>query len=64
VRDHAETDTAVGVAGHTHEVLDTTHDGVRLLNPGSVTGASPASRATMMTATVEAGAMRVDLHEL
>ena len=64
VRDHAETDTVVGVAGHTHEVLDTTHDGVRLLNPGSVTGASPASRATMMTVTARDGDLRVDLHEL
>ena len=64
VREHAETDGAVGVAGHTHEVLDTVHDGVRLLNPGSATGASPASRATMMTVTVEAGEMRAEVHEL
>jgi putative phosphoesterase len=64
VREHAETDDAVGISGHTHEVLDTVHDGVRLLNPGSATGASPASRTTMMTVTVEAGEMRVELHEL
>ncbi|ERH09269.1 MAG: phosphoesterase, MJ0936 family [halophilic archaeon J07HX64] len=63
VRAHAETDSAVGVAGHTHEPLDTHHDGVRLLNPGSVTDASPAERATMMTATVDGGELTVQLHE-
>jgi putative phosphoesterase len=54
---------AVGVAGHTHEVLDTVHGGVRLLNPGSVTAAAPASRATMMTARVADGDLSVTLHE-
>jgi len=63
VCDNAETDTPVGVAGHTHEVLDTTREGVRLLNPGSVTGARPASRATMLTATVADGTLDVTLHE-
>jgi putative phosphoesterase len=61
VREHA--DDAVGVAGHTHELLDTVHDGVRILNPGSVTGAAPASRATMFTATVENGVIDIDRHE-
>jgi len=55
-------DSAVGVAGHTHEVLDTTHGGVRLLNPGSVTGAAPAEQASMMTATVRDGDLDVTLH--
>jgi len=64
VRDHAETSDPVGVSGHTHELLDTRHDGTRLLNPGSVTGASPARRATMMTATVEDGSLDVETHEL
>mgnify|MGYP002338705322 CR=1 FL=1 len=63
VTEHATGDDAVGVAGHTHEVLDTRHGDVRLLNPGSVTGARPADRATMMTATVEAGDLAVTLHE-
>jgi putative phosphoesterase len=63
VGEYAETDTAVGVSGHTHEVLDTTHDGVRLLNPGSATGAQPAIRATMMTATVTEGTIDVAVHE-
>jgi len=54
---------AVGVSGHTHEVMDTTHGGVWLLNPGSATGAAPADRATMLTATVSDGALDVALHE-
>ena len=64
VRDHAETSDPVGVSGHTHELLDTRHDGIRLLNPGSMTGASPARRATMMTATVADGSLTVETHEL
>ena len=46
---------AVGVSGHTHEVLDAEVEGVRLLNPGSATGARPATAATMMTAEVDDG---------
>jgi predicted phosphodiesterase len=57
-------DDPVGVAGHTHELLDTHYDGVRILNPGSVTGATPATTATMLTATVEDGSLDVDTHEL
>lgn len=53
----------VGVAGHTHEVLDTTIEGIRLLNPGSLTGASPADRTTMMTATIDGTALDVTIHE-
>lgn len=64
VREEASTDDAVGVAGHTHELLDTRSEGTRLLNPGSVTGASPATRATMMTATVADGSLDVETHEL
>jgi putative phosphoesterase len=62
VREHADAD-AIGVAGHTHEALDTVHDGIRILNPGSVTGASPAEATTMMTATVADGEVDVTLHE-
>ncbi len=54
---------AIGVAGHTHRIVDTIHDGVRLLNPGSVTGAVPAKQASMYTAVVEAGSISVELHE-
>ncbi|MEF8827830.1 MAG: metallophosphoesterase family protein [Haloarcula sp.] len=63
VRDEADS-SAVGVAGHTHELTDTVYESVRLLNPGSVTGASPASRPTMLTATVEDGTLDVTQHEL
>ena len=56
-------DTVVGVGGHTHVVEDTVHEGVRVLNPGSVTGADPAERATMMTVRAEDGAVEVTLHE-
>ena len=62
VRQRADA-SAIGVAGHTHEVLDTVHGGVRLLNPGSATGAAPASRPTMMTVTVADGDLDVTLHE-
>ena len=54
----------VAIAGHTHSVLDETVGGVRVLNPGSVTGAAPARRATMMTLVVEAGGVDVTVHEL
>lgn len=54
---------AVGIAGHTHKVLDTTVDGTRLLNPGSATGAAPADRATMYRATVADGQCTVTLLE-
>ncbi|MFC4542516.1 metallophosphoesterase family protein [Halosolutus amylolyticus] len=65
----------VAVAGHTHEVVDTTVDGdeqrssdsrtasgdaVRVLSPGSATGASPADRATMLVVTVDGGRLDVD----
>jgi putative phosphoesterase len=62
VREHADAD-AIGVAGHSHDVLDTVHRGVRILNPGSVTGAPPAEATTMMTATVEDGEVDVSLHK-
>lgn len=52
---------AVGVAGHTHEVVDETVDGVRLLNPGSATGASPADRETMLVAEVAASELEMRL---
>jgi putative phosphoesterase len=64
VRTHADSDDAVGVAGHTHQQVDTTYGGVRLLNPGSVTGAQPASETTMLTATAEDGDLDVDVHRL
>ncbi|WP_217920486.1 metallophosphoesterase family protein [Halolamina sp. CBA1230] len=56
-------ETVVGVGGHTHVVEDTVHEGVRVLNPGSVTGAEPAERTTMMTVVAEGGEVDVTLHE-
>jgi hypothetical protein len=55
-------DGAVGVSGHTHEVMDETVSGVRLLNPGSATGARPATETTMYTAVVDDGSLDVTLH--
>ncbi|MWG36637.1 metallophosphoesterase family protein [Halomarina oriensis] len=69
--------SVVGVSGHTHQVLDETvpatgpdterqtpfADGVRLLNPGSATGADPATRTTMLVLDVEDGAVDVRLVE-
>ena len=63
VREEAGED-AIGIAGHTHEVLDEVVDGVRLLNPGSVTGAAPAERTTMYEVEAADGAVEVTLHEL
>ena len=50
---------AVGVCGHTHSVMDEEHHGMRLLNPGSATGADPADEATMMLAEAEDGDLDV-----
>lgn len=63
VSEHATTESPVGVSGHTHTVMDEVVEGIRLLNPGSVTGAAPAERATMMSATVEDGDLSVELLE-
>lgn len=61
----ADTDgTIVGIGGHSHEVEDENHDGVRVLNPGSATGVGPADgMATMMIAEVTDGDVDVTLHE-
>lgn len=50
---------AIGLCGHTHEVMDAEREGVRLLNPGTATGASPADEATMMVADVADGEVDV-----
>lgn len=55
--------TVVGVAGHTHEILDTVVDGVRILNPGSCTGAAPATTTSMMNVRVRKGEVDVDILE-
>lgn len=53
---------SVGIAGHTHEPLDRVVGGVRLLNPGSLTGASPAEQATMLTLDARNGTIEATLH--
>ncbi|MFB6084374.1 MAG: metallophosphoesterase family protein [Halorientalis sp.] len=63
VREHAGPGPTVGVAGHTHRLLDTTVDGVRLFNPGSATGAPPATKVSLLSATVEDGDLAVSVHE-
>ncbi|KAB7512567.1 YfcE family phosphodiesterase [Halosegnis rubeus] len=57
-------DTVVGIGGHIHEVVDEEFEGIRVLNPGSVTGADPAERPTMLTLTLDSGDVDVTLHEL
>jgi len=54
-REHCDDPDAV-IAGHTHEATDETHEGVRILNPGSCTGAMPADRTTyMLVETTDSG---------
>lgn len=50
---------AIGICGHTHDLMDVEEQGVRLLNPGSATGADPADEATMMVLDVEDGDLDV-----
>ncbi|MEF8818900.1 MAG: metallophosphoesterase family protein [Haloferacaceae archaeon] len=52
-------ENAVGVAGHTHRPRDDAVDGLRLLNPGSATGANPRDVPTMIEATAEDGSLDV-----
>jgi putative phosphoesterase len=54
---------AIGVSGHTHQLLDAEVDGVRLLNPGSATAADPASTESMLVAKIEDGDIDVTTHE-
>jgi putative phosphoesterase len=60
VREHDP--DAVGISGHSHQVMDEVVDGVRLLNPGSATGAS-TDRATMYRANVLDGEIELELIE-
>lgn len=57
-------DAAVAVGGHTHTVLDDHRDGIRLLNPGSATGAAPASDPTALTVDSRAGKVVVQTRQL
>jgi putative phosphoesterase len=53
----------VGIGAHTHQLEDCVHEAVQLLNPGTATGAAPATRATMLTAEVEGSDVAVTVHE-
>ena len=53
IREARDDADAVGVAGHTHELRDRTVDGLRLLNPGSATGADPADQASLLLVDVD-----------
>ena len=53
----------VGVGGHIHEVVDEVHEEVRVLNPGTATGATPDDDPTMLTVDVADGEVDVTLHE-
>ncbi|MFC7097182.1 YfcE family phosphodiesterase [Halobaculum marinum] len=56
--------TVVGVGGHSHRVVEDTHRGVTVLNPGTVTGSYPGPRTTMMTLELDDGDVDVTVHEL
>ena len=59
-REHAAGPEPIVVAGHTHSVLDD-RDGIRILNPGSATGAAPASETSMMRAEVTQDGVSVEV---
>ena len=63
VAEHAVDGPTVGVSGHTHQPMDETVDGYRLLNPGSCTGARPAATTGLMSLTVADGEVSVERHE-
>jgi predicted phosphodiesterase len=44
-------------------VIDEDVEGIRLLNPGSATGAAPADAATMMTVEIVEGDVDVTVYE-
>jgi hypothetical protein len=52
----------VGVGGHSHAVEETVHDGVTVVNPGSVTGVGDAD-PTMLTLAVVGTETDVTHHE-
>lgn len=52
-------ENTVCICGHTHKVLDTTIDDIRVLNPGSASGMYPAKSQTMQIVTVKGGSVAV-----
>lgn len=59
--EHADSGTeTIGIAGHTHKVMNTTIDGVQLLNPGSATATYPARYASMQLITIDGEDLSID----
>lgn len=54
----------IGIGGHSHRVVDDARRGVVVLNPGTVTGADPGTRTTMMTVDVADGEYEVSVNEV
>ncbi|MFW6153014.1 MAG: metallophosphoesterase family protein [Halobacteriota archaeon] len=59
VSDHDGVDLVV--AAHSHEATDERLDGHRFVNPGSATGAPPATEASIAEATVDGDHVTVEL---
>ncbi len=58
-------DTDLLIFGHSHIPWDTTHEGLRLLNPGSPTDRRRQPHCTYITLRLKAGEVtRVELHRL
>ncbi len=55
------TEPVVLIAGHSHELTDERIGPHRFINPGSATGISPAERASMVIASVDAGRLDTDV---
>ena len=62
VLEHGGTN-AIGVTGHTHQPANKTIDGIRILNPGSATGAFPTTTISMMRVTIGNGSVTVETFE-
>ncbi|WP_232687075.1 metallophosphoesterase family protein [Halobacterium zhouii] len=60
VKDARDDPDAIGMCGHTHELRDRRVDGVRLLNPGSATGADPADSASLLLVDVDGSEVSVE----
>lgn len=52
-------DGHVGIAGHTHQIIDVKIAGTRIINPGSATAANPASEATMIWTSIDGNQITV-----
>ncbi|WP_410766477.1 metallophosphoesterase family protein [Haloferax sp. DFSO60] len=53
--------SAIGICGHIHDIIDEKFDDVRILNPGSATGANVGDAATMMVGDIVDGTLSVQV---